>query len=507
MSKISTNSVAGSLDEPRMTYGAMQSPQGESSVPRSDGLTMATLRCIPPFLVQPPTPPETPTKEVLEGDTLHMTSIIPIDVLTPPPSPKSEKEESLPNEGSCDPNGSISGDTLADDEEQEQERLKHEKQKAVFLRNAKALREKHYAKIAAKTATKSAREKIAKYIDLSFRWGRPMNFDSWLVSIPETIKFEKREVRTFQKSSMLAVPRSTNRALIQTLTDTLLSKIMANLDFPSAQQLRLVSKRFNEIYNDYREEICDAIAARIPQISYIPDLLLSSGSIRETSEQRLRQKYFCTSWAVQAILSEYRRTAAKYQDMLLEQEIASEIYQAKKFDCPRLQNPRSDLLKGSTYPFPTLIEYLLEKHLGGPRRTRPNLPRLAKKLTSIERSAATDPQESKRALKWIMQLIRWYVAKDMSVYYAINDIITCDADEDVMLSEEEFEEFWRKLEPVQVWELVRLVGIKTETVMRIVTERRFPQYEKMITAGNAEDIKDEFILFRVQEIIDPKEKY
>ncbi|KAF3906779.1 hypothetical protein AA313_de0206925 [Arthrobotrys entomopaga] len=504
MSKLSTKVMAKPFTEVTTMDGSVQSSQIEDSAFTSQGLTRVTLRCAPPFTVEAPTPPETPTTESLEQDILQIASIAPTDILTPPPSPQSEKEGSLSDETASGSNVSVSGETLADDEEQARERLRYERQKAIFLRNATALRKKHYAKAAAETATKIAKEKFAKYIELSYMWGRSVDFESWLVPMPETVKFEKRKVKPFQKSSNLAIPQPANGTSLYTLHDTLISRIMENLDFPSTQQLRLVAKKFDAVYSENREKICDTIAARTPQMSYIPAFLFSSESTKMTSEKRLRQNHFCTSWTVQTILSDYRKTAAKYQETVVETELANELYQANKVDCPQLQSPRSDVLKGATYPFPTLMEYLLEKHLGGPRRTRPNLPRLTKKLTLMERSTAMDSQESRKALKWVMQLIRWYVAQDMTVYYAINDSITCDDDEDVMLSPEEFDEFWRKLEPAQIWELVRLVGIKTEGILELVKERGFPRYEKNITEVDVEEIKDEFILFRVKEIINLK---
>ncbi|EPS36663.1 hypothetical protein H072_9771 [Dactylellina haptotyla CBS 200.50] len=449
------------------------------------------------YAAGPLTPPTTPKKEKLQIlQTLQAFPAVQNNLPTPPPSPQSKGDSAptlLANGGQDLTNSAVYSEESVENIRLSEKEL-YERQKAIFLQNARELRKQHYTRIAA--------QKMAKYISLSFSWAVPIKFEGWICPLPETIQFERREVMPgkFQKDATFSFPLY--KPSIEELNENILVVIMMQLDFPSTQSMRLASKKLNTIYENNWEDICDRILPRTRQLSYIPGYLLPAGSVEENSEIKMRQHCYCISWTVQKLLLSFREIDEKYRSEVLQQGLRRELYKAGEIKALPNESPQPKVLKGATYPFSQLLEFLLEKNFGGPRRSKENLPRYLRNLTMLERGTALDKKEAQMALKWMIELILWYLGKDRAVYYAINDCIAGAEDDDILISQEEYSSFLLGLKPVQLWELVRLVGIKSEEIIEIMKSRGFWQPEVWDSDGvDSGDLQEEFILARVRQIL------
>ncbi|KAF3912550.1 hypothetical protein ABW20_dc0110412 [Dactylellina cionopaga] len=462
----------------------------------SKSLFGTTLTCTPIYRLCPLSPPSSPVGQSAHIQLNPSEPSPPTGLPTPPPSPQcsTDDKDALENIGNT-PGSLISASAAAgilnEDEKLVKQQERREHQKAVFLRNAKTLRRKHYDRI--------ARGKIAKYITLSYTWGCPLDFEAWLPAPLETIKFEKKQVPPVLERWGVAIRHPSDGTPIQKLHDGTLVEVLKLLDFPSTQNLRLVSKRFNDVYEDNWEDICDAILARHRNIKYIPDFLVPAGSIEEDSELKLRQHYYSISWIVELVLASFRKLADAYDQTLVNDRLYTELYPQS----PSKKSPQPKILKGTTYPFPHLMEFLLEKYLEGPRRSKESLLRCWKALPLLDREVAMSEKERQWATSWVMELIRWYLEGDRMVFFAISDVMAGEEDEDILVSENDYCENLKSLRPAQLWELVRLVGIEPETIFGILKSRGFLQdeAEEMDCKQDGIDVKEEFVRARVHQIL------
>ncbi|EWC48025.1 hypothetical protein DRE_02604 [Drechslerella stenobrocha 248] len=374
--------------------------------------------------------------------------------------------------------------------------------KAKFLENAKNLRRKHYAKA-------SAYKKLSEYISLSYSWGIPLDFSDALKTVPKTLLlFEKKELPLSLTTEAIPVKikGTPPKPTIQQIGDRAIAKVMGFLDFPSVHNFRLCSKELDTVYNDNREDICDAIVARTRNIIYVSDYLAPANSVKVDSEDKLLQHHYCIEWIVAAILPSFRDISEKYDKSLCAEGFAQELAKATGGYIPPKAKVQPEILRGPTYPLPALMAYLLEKHLGSKRRSKNNLPRYYKQLTKWERQTAMDQKEGERATWWTINLVRWHLAKDRILFYAINDhIAKAYGDEDLMIGKDEYCDFLRQLKPAQLWELVRLVGIKTDDKKDLTQARGFlgAGVDDVDAEEDGTDAQEEFILARVQKVLQP----
>ncbi|KAK6517572.1 hypothetical protein TWF281_004222 [Arthrobotrys megalospora] len=551
------------------TIGRVSSQQrGESTPPYSsgDGIPLSSLLAEEAVAPQPP---------------------IQTGLPTPPPSPQSAI---LP--------------LLAVPAEVMLERQRKERQRLVFLRNAIELRRRHYARI-------SSANKMATYIRQCNDWGRPIDWGKWVQAIPYRMEFSKRDPATYQKprapqpgpSRSVAKPGSIiRRALFQHLEDAMVAKIMGMLDYPAVQSLRMAARRFDDIYEEYWEDICDSIFERMcHKISYIPDLLTPAGSPEEDSEDRLRQHHHCIDWIVESVLPSYHEGMATLGDVpaqaatgpvaqmalnssskesgdddegkkesggdegkktsgkgQADKQYPGAIYIHKRIEEPEekkvkesnkeaenkgetqnvvegdgaekkddkeeeakkpteFESVRKKITQGETFPFPGLMKYLLEKHLGSPRRSKDNLPRYQKGMTTLEKASLMNRAPEKKIFHWAMNLVVWHLMEQRNVYYAIKQAFCQQkkqedeeeeeytdtevvAEAEAEISEREYVERLKWLKPAQLWELVRLVEVRVEDVIALMKVKGFLGCDDEVECETT--IMEDFIIGRVKQVLE-----
>ncbi|KAF3207991.1 hypothetical protein TWF679_007894 [Orbilia oligospora] len=176
---------------------------------------------------------------------------------------------------------------------------------------------------------------------------------------------------------------------------------------------------------------------------------------------------------------------------------------------PRFARPQ--IMEGETFPFAGLLKYVLEKHLGSPRRGKDNLPRYQKSLDMIERMGLKNQADEKKAFHWALNLALWYLKNERTVYYGIrneflNQIKVEDEEETeegevvvLTLSDREYVERLKRLKPVQLWELVRLVEVKSEDVITLLKVKGFLSVDE--EQVDKAEVMEEFIFARIKQVL------
>ncbi|KAF3135109.1 hypothetical protein TWF594_008498 [Orbilia oligospora] len=159
---------------------------------------------------------------------------------------------------------------------------------------------------------------------------------------------------------------------------------------------------------------------------------------------------------------------------------------AKSFAVPKFSRPQ--IMEGETFPFAGLLKYVLEKHLGSPRRA-----------------------DEKKAFHWALNLVLWYLKKEPTVYYGIrneflNQIKEEEEDENeegeevvLTITEKEYVERLKRLKPVQLWELVRLIEVKSEDVITILKVKGFLSVDE--DEVDKAEVMEEFIFARIKQVL------
>ncbi|KAK6352001.1 hypothetical protein TWF718_005150 [Orbilia javanica] len=462
-----------------------------------------------------------------------------------------------------------------------------ERQRLIFLRNAIELRKRHYACLA-------GAQKIATYIRQCTDWGHPIDWAPWLQAISHAqppMDFPKRDPSSYQQLEApgsglggLIAKAQSKRASLLSLDGDVVARIMGNLDYPSLQNLRMTAKKFDDVYDEWWEGVCDRVyKQKVHKISYITDFFVPPGSPEEDSEDKLRQHHYCIDWIVESILPDYCEARTVSDATTVQQSI--EIFQQRPLHqllksgnkSGAMENERRipfhkgdarsrsvivgdqdkyaaiseseesveerksrsvdtngkskadgakqgvfgsvspQITEGETFPFPGLLKYVFEKHLGSPRRSRDNLLRYHKCLSSIEKMGLRDATDERKAFQWGMSLVAWYLKKNRTVYYAVrNEFLKHfktqsggdvegqatregEGTEETTISDQQYVERLEWLRPAQLWELVRLVDLKADN---LITAMRVRGFLGVCEDGVDEvEVAEEFLLRRVAQVL------
>ncbi|KAF3314049.1 hypothetical protein TWF173_005155 [Orbilia oligospora] len=450
-----------------------------------------------------------------------------------------------------------------------------ERQRLIFLRNAIELRRRHYARVAGaqKIAEYILQCYSWGYPIDWMSWAEAIPYPQVKFPKRDPRTYKKPQAAELGLGALISKARPT-RASFTGMEDGIIARIMGMLDFPTVHSLRLTAKSFDNVYGEHWEDICDNIYEdKQKKISYIPEFYTPSGSAEEDSEERLRQHHYCTDWVVQSILPNYHesrmalhpprrnsngagdsearsngngiqieRTDVNHQPMIVgnaEERTTFNIWcsksaevaagansaagestggsqaqsrgrqDAKSFAVPKFARPQ--IMEGETFPFAGLLKYVLEKHLGSPRRSKDNLPRYHKRLDMIERMGLKNQADEKKAFHWALNLVLWYLKKERTVYYGIrNEFLNQIKEEDeeeneeggevvLTITDKEYVERLKRLKPVQLWELVRLIEVKSEDVIALLKVKGF------LSVGEDEvdkaEVMEEFLFARIKQVL------
>lgn len=379
-------------------------------------------------------------------------------------------------------------------------------------RNATALRKVHYERKHAKA--------IEGYMINCFKFCYPIDFLEWRPRTDTGLEFRKREV-----PGVISWEDATESEsyLLSKLSTELIVSIMKLLDYRSAKSLTRCSKQLFDIYKANSTTICRKIIYRTKNLVHIPDFLRARGEA--SAEAKLQAHHHAVEWIVDEMLSARYKIQKEVNDAFVYNIRFKELQRYEESILGASRDPlrlapnvseekKAKILKGRDYPFRGLLIYLLSKRIGSPRMSRPDQPRLFKHLTFWEKSILSRDEDMRMAERYMADLICWYLRRDRCAWDAIQSQLT-DEDDDEM-SEADFLDSLVGMSAVQLWELMRLVGMKMDDLLWIMIERgdeeSLEKVKASVGSGSMNSklvawaMKQEFLEERVKQILGNWEK-